>query len=512
MRHSWKAVVVSVSLLIVPSTVEASVQPSTPNDGMPSQSQVDVTANAQTFAGLWGDVTGGVAGRPYVTNLSVTATNKDSGATETREFITGGTVTTPESTTAGDIVFVMTPTNVCNKAKGETPVSKQCYDSPNRIGGSLAYVKGPGQVGSNFSNPTNSQGQAISTPLLDLIKQERTNVVVDMTINMNTWGSSLRWTWFNGVPTYWSVTDLGAPASIVRVKFSLDTGPSQVCDTRIPVEGCDPAQAAKNNGGTFAPTKVKKAEFVFSLDNTGIDPVFSGALFSSVNADMGSLEAQPLGSPTLGLTYGVSGVSELSGAANTATFRAFVSDVSLTNYFGVTQETLDNPDFRSSEMLRVTRADGGTSGEPVWERMAAADFGTSGYYLTVMDIKFDGQAVASSGVRSFAQTATKPAKFVVGNKLTSKVSVSRIGGGRNGVRLSASGSACRKVPCRWVISRSTSKLSGSTKKLATVATRKGTATASAKVKVAKGNILLAQLQRKVKGKWIFVTARSAVSK
>lgn len=473
--------------------------------GMPSQAQLDRVATASDYAGLWGDVAGGAAGRPYVTDLSVTVTPADGTAPVSRTFVTGGMVSTPASTTRGDITMVITPYNVCNAAKGQKPAAGVCYTSPNRLGAAIGYVVNEHGIGTNFSNPTDEGGAPISTQLLDLIKNPANTTTFDVKINMNTWGKALRWTWMNGEPTYWNVSPIAENNSVVHLKFNLTTGPSEMCDSAVPVRGCEPAQ----RGPSFAPQKILATNFVLSLDETGLDSMFAGTLFASTNADIGSLDAQPVGSPTLGLTYGVSGSNELGGVTNVAKFYAFVADASLVNYFGVTQETLDSPDFAGSETLKVNRADGGTSDSTAWVRWTPDKNGTAGYFLTVSGVRFDGTVAASGTVGTAALKATKAARFVMGKSVSNAVSVRR-SGTRQVLSVSSSTKLCKKSECRWVISRSTSKTGTSMKRLATVATPKGSSKATASVKAAKGSLLSAMLQAKRGGKWVFVTSRMVV--
>ena len=499
------------TLLVGPVLIAAApVAANTSDDGTNSQTEFDGTATAQTFAGLWGDAPGGSAGRPFVTALKVTVKKPD-GTTQSVDYVTNGTVSTPPSSTPGDITAGIAPTNVCNKAKGEAEVSGRCYSSPNRLGVTVVYVKGQGSVGRNFSSPVSSIGQPLTAGLLSSIKDPANSTEVDLSINMNTWGDRLRWTWLNGQPTGWSVTNVGAKDSIVRARFVLTTGPSLMCDSRVPVEGCDPAQAARNYPSGFNPTRTLKAEAIMSLDNTGVDPVFTGVLFASKNADLGSLSAQPIGSPTLGLTYAVCGMSELDGQPNVADFWAFVPDAALVNYFGATADVVASEAFPTSDAMKVVRADGGTSADPRWTRWTSESNFSAGYFLTVSDVRFDGRAVASQRVGAAAQTATKPARFSLGSRMKNTVSLAR-SGTRQRVTANATAGACKKSACRWVLSRSSSRFSTSTKKIATVATRKGTARATTFVKVSKGTLVTAMLQAKVRGRWQYVTSRTVLAK
>jgi hypothetical protein len=484
------AVVAVMGLMVTPlSPLNNASANSQQDDGRPAQENIDVKADATTYAGQWGDVTGGVAGRPYVKYLAVTPYNVSTKTYGSKiEYVTNGSVSTPTPTQTGAITMTLTPYNVCG---GKT--TTDCYSAPNRIGAMIGYVKGPNQLGADFSNP--------SVASVKDVMQEGS--LVEVVINMNTWGSTLRWTWLNGIPTYWKVDNLGQANAEVSMKFALTTGPSHLCDTRIPAAGCDPSKA----GAGFAPTEMLKTDFIFSLDDTGVDATFNGTLFASRNADLGSLEAVPVGSPTLGLTYGVTGSNELSGKENVGTFYAFVSDNSLLNYFGVTQDVLNSPDFRSSSTLAVTRADKGGQGEPVWERMTADTFGSSGYLLTVLDVRFNGSAVTQ------ALRATQPALFKVGNKNSSSVSL-RKSGSTYSVTASAKTKACKKSACRWVISKSTSTYSAKAKKLKTVAAKVSgtTVSGSASVKAKKNDriAVVLQKQQKAKGKkatWVYVTSR-----
>lgn len=477
-------------------------------DGIPAQKEIDKAADKSTYAGLWGDAAGGVAGRPYVTDLSVKVTEPN-GTVHTNAYITGAKVDTPASTTPGDITMTIAPYNLCNKARGDVPAAGTCYESPNRLGAAIGYVANQYGVGTNFSNPTNGNGVAVSTPILDLIKNPENTTEFDVTINMNTWGKTLRWTWLNGVPSFWNITNPGTSDSVLHLKFKLATGPDVLCNTAIPVAGCDPSEPAKRGGGVFAPVSRLKTDFVLSLDDTGVDTIFSGTLFASSNADMGSLSAVPVGSPTLGLTYGVSGANELDGKPNTASFYAFVSDASLLNYFGVTPDVLNAPEFATSETLKVTRADGGTSSSEKWTRWTEADNGTPGYFLDVQGVQFDGTSTSASGVRGAALKKTIPARFTMGNKISNTVTARR-SGARQMLTMNSSVAACKKNQCRWVVSRSSSKLKAKSKKLTTVATRRGTGSARVSVAAPKGALISTVLQAKVKGKWRFVTSRMVI--
>jgi len=466
------------------------------DDGMPSQSIFDKAAAPNDYAGFWGDAPGGVAGRPYVKTLNVI------NAGVSTPVVTGGTASTPEATTPGTIAAVISPTNLCKTGQS----GQQCYSSPNRLSLMIGYVKGQGQVGFNFSNPTTSNGAAL--PLSATVNAD---TVVEIVVNMNTWGTNLRWSWMNASPQFWKVDNIGQPASEITLRFKMVTGPSQMCDSRIPVESCDPAQAARNYSSRgYNPEKVLMFTSVLSLDSTGVSAEFNGSLFASSNADIGSLLTTSTQSGAPALTYGIIGPSELNGAPNLATFNAFVSDASLLSYFGVTPDVVTTEAFRDSA-LAISRADGGSSGTSTWSRWDAATYGSDGWYLSIGDIAFNGSATSSQGVASSALTKTEPAKVTVKQKVASKLSRRKVGSAAL-VSLRATASACAKASCRVVVQKINDPLSASAKKLRTIAVKGRVKSVSLQVSVggAAKQSLAVVLQTKKAGKWVYVS--SGVSK
>lgn len=488
------------STLVVPMAT-SHVQAVVADDGMPAQDSLDLTAEASTYAGLWGDAPGGVNARPYVQKLSVINAGVET------PIITAGTPTDPIPA-IGSLAVSIAPYNLCKKVGGN---NGQCYPSPNRLGMTIGYVRmrgnGPGQYGQlgyNFSNP--------AVPLLQTVNE---NTIIDITLAMNTWGKQLRWTWMNGVPTYWQITDLGTEKAVVHLKFKLSTAPNMYCSTAVPVGPCNPADYEKNYPTAPRPitvTKILRTDFIFSMDETGVEPMFSGTLFSSVNADLGSLEAVPSNSPTLGLTYGIIGASEIGGLPNSASFYAVVSDQSLLNYFGATPEAVAAPEF--ADTLAVQRKDGGGQGTAVWTRWNAATNGLDGWFLSVTDVKFDGKAVAASSVSAQALTTTQPAKFGVRPGGANSVKITRRSATQQSLSLSATTKACSKKSCRWVISKAASTFDKTAQKLKTIASR-STATrtsASGVINAKKGDRISAMLQVKSGSKWVYVTSRLVVAK
>lgn len=485
---------VVVGLLAGPVVLGVPVVFANTGDGMPGQANLDKVAAPNDYAGLWGDATGGVAGRPYVKTLSVI-----NGPTTT-PVITNGTVTTPESSTPGAITAVISPTNLCKT--GQTSNNgNQCYSTPNRLGIAIGYVKSAGQIGYNFTAPTGQNG----TPL-SLAAPVTSDTVIELVVNMNTWGSNLRWTWMNGAPQFWRVDDLGSPNAEFTLRYKMVTGPSQACQSAIPVMACNPADAARNWGNNFNPQKILKSEMVLSLDETGVSQAFNGALFASSNADIGSLVEARTEAGAPAINYGIIGPSSLGGAPNLATFQAFVSDVSLLNYFGVTSDVVSTESFRDSA-LGISRSDGGTGGTPTWTRWDAGAFGTNGWFLSIPDISFNGNAVSSQGVSASAQTTTQPARVSVRQKVSARVSARRTSS-KASVTLRATASVCAKSSCRVVISKIGGTLSAKSTKVRTVAVtrRSRSVSVSTTAKVSARQSLTVMLQAKKAGKWVYVSS------
>ena len=467
------------------------VSAANPGDGMPGQSFVDKVASSNDYAGLWGDAPGGVAGRPYVKTLNIV------NAGVSTPVITNGTVSTPESATPGAVTAVISPYNLCKTGQS----GNMCYASPNRLSIQIGYVKERGSIGYNFSSPTGSNGAA-----QQLVTTVNADTVFEVVVNMNTWGTNLRWTWMNAVPQYWKIDNLGTPSAEITMRIKLTTGPDVHCQTGVPVMPCNPTDAARNSGGVFAPKKILRFDSVLSLDTTGVSEALNGSLFASSNADIGSLETlNTQNGPSL--NYGITGPSEMDGQSTTAVFNAFVSDASLLNYFGVTSDVVGTEDFKNSA-LAITRADGGSGAAPSWVRWDAATFGTDGWFLTVTDIKFDGAAVASQGVGEASLTTSQPAKLTVAQKVAAKVAAKRKGTLAT-LTFKASAAACAKASCRVVVQKITGTFSGASTKVKTAAVlRKSKAvslTVSAKVPAKQSLAIL--LQTKKAGKWVYVSSK-----
>ena len=152
--------------------------------------------HADTSRWGWDNTTPGVAGRPYIKRLAV---SNDGGATFDNIVVPDSADGTngwaPLTASIGgqvsDIYAFITPTNGCRT--NQTPGLDNCYDPPNRVGISLMRYSGPG-----WSEDFTS-GNSANPPLSDAS-------VIDLTVGFHPTYSTLRWSWVNGVPSYWAST------------------------------------------------------------------------------------------------------------------------------------------------------------------------------------------------------------------------------------------------------------------------------------------------------------------
>ena len=447
-----------------------------PNTGMPDQSELD---KAQSYGGTWFDLAGGYTGRPYVSELSVINNGVST------PVITGGTSTTETNVPAGRIAVAISPSNLCKT--GETPEPGKCYSTPNRIGVAIGYQIQQGQLGFDFNDPS------ISSTV-------NANTEFDMTINLNTVGKSLRWTWASGVPTYWNATNLGADNATIRVRLKpalmpivLENGQQSGC-SQVPVQTC---QFSTSTHETLS------ANLVLSLDQT-LDPVFTGALFSSSRSFMGSLMTQSGETPQM--TYGISAPKTWSdGSENKAEMSAVLTDAAILNFYGATPEVSSTTDFQTNA-LNLSRTDGGSQGAITWTRWTSETNGSDGWLVTIPEITFATAAAGAQGVRAFGSSVA-PAQFKVSAKNAPKVASKRVGG-KALISMKVKAAACAKYSCRVVISSISSKVTSKSKRLATKKLTKKSKSVNVVVstKSASGQRLSAVLQAKKAGKWVYVSS------
>ena len=464
------------SLLVSASHVSAA---SPPNTGMPDQSQLDAPS---TQNATWVNMTGGVAARPYVTALSVI-----NGGVST-PVITNGTATAETNVPMGRIAVAISPSNLCRTC--QSPAQGVCYATPNRIGVTVGYQIQPGQLGSDFSIANN-----LLTPVT-------ADTEFDITLNLNTLGRTLRWSWASGVPTYWNTANLGTDAATVRLRIKptltpvVMQGTQQVGCSQVPVQACSYSQ---NTHETLS------ASLTLSLDNT-LDEIFTGALFSSTRSYMGSLMVQPGETPQM--TYGVSAPQTWSdGTANAASLSAVLSDASLLNFYGATPEVVATAEFQTGA-LNLARTDGGTQGAITWTRWTADLQGIDGWLVTIPDIRFVA-AVSTSGVRAFGSSVA-PATFSVKSKTSAKITTKRVGS-KAMITLKVSAAACAKSSCRVVVSSIASKVGSGSKKItaAAVIGKSKSVVTTLSAKSSKGQRLSVMLQAKKAGKWVYASSTVA---
>lgn len=356
-------------------------------DSSPDQAQLELAGTTGAQDGNWNDLSGGVANRPYVTRLSVL-----NGETET-VLISGGTASTSLSNTPGSVGVVITPTNLCDST--ETP-GTSCYATPNRIQVTLAYRKQSGQVGYNFSFPNDGSLSTTTGNAVSLLTTDGTspvtinsNTTIDITLALNTLGTSLRWTWLNGVPSYWNLASLGSATATVRVKFKLATLPvllwsqlpgSSTC-TAIPVNSCE---VDKSHSDWLA------GSMILSLDDT-LGVGMTGALFATDGAVIGSVETSSDSSSGLPLlNYGMaSSHFDSTAAERFATLRAFIPDATLVQVLGIPSFADRNAaPTNATDVIGVARTGTTAAVSRTFEEWNAVTNGANGLLMTVSGITF----------------------------------------------------------------------------------------------------------------------------
>lgn len=243
------------------------------------------------------------------------------------------------SSTVGSLGVVISPFNLCDKDRTPTPQTTNCYATPNRVGITLAYRKGDGQVGYNFSRPNDGQNPGTNVTLKDndgnpIVIDENTEIL--LTINLNTIGKSLRWTWMNGIPSYWRATDLGTDAARIEVHAKLAKMPiidtdglysaNQSC-TQVPISSCNVTQSNADWLGL---------QMVLSLDTT-MSEAMTGALFATEGAIMGSVEVGSDSATGLPLIKYAAASSHLTATGETrlGKLHAYVPASALVQQLGV---------------------------------------------------------------------------------------------------------------------------------------------------------------------------------
>jgi|GEM_PF-706460 len=256
-------------------------------DGMPDQQEMDksnVEMGNQNMPGNWYDLDGALTLRPYVESLSIVNNNI------TSVIIAAGDTSTTLGDAPGSVGVVLTPFNLCDKDRTPAPQTSGCYNTPNRIGVTLVYRKSTGQVGYNFTRPNDGANPGNNVALVDGLNSISidADTEVNLKINLNSIGKTLRWTWMNGIPSYWRTTDLGLDTASIEVHAKLASMPridsNQTYDTHlcttVPISTCDVTRS-NSDWLTF--------NMALSLDTT-MSEAMTGALFATEGAVMGSVE------------------------------------------------------------------------------------------------------------------------------------------------------------------------------------------------------------------------------
>lgn len=353
--------------------------------GMPPQSFLDGAAGSENSSsgGTWADMAGGVSARPYVTSLALI---NDGVSTP---VFTGAGVT-PPATGEGGITATVAPVNLCKA--GEAPSPGRCYATPNRVAITLTHVDGM-NLSYDFSHPT--------TPLTPRVDAD---TVVDMTVALNTLGSSLRWTWVSGQLLFWQTSNLGAANASLHLRFHPTVSPlvsSYPADngcSATPIFNCHIAQADAD---------VLSASLLLSLDTT-LDPVLTGAVFATQHAMLGFLS--PRGAPAAPqLDFQVASThTAADGSAQLGSLQALLPSAALLSLYGLTPAD-------AAPLFTTTRAgDPGTNSAPTYAPWTPAANGSDGLMVTVRDITFSAPTyrvkarlapAVAVGIRTRAGTA-----------------------------------------------------------------------------------------------------------
>jgi hypothetical protein len=326
--------------------------------GMPTQQSVDLSSSDPgSYGPGWGDMVGGVAGRPYVVSLTVI-----NGGVSTPVITSGTTASAPVA--PGAVTTVISALNLCRS--GQTPAHGVCYATPNRVALTVAYGNN-GNDGWSFANP-----DVPVTPTIDA------NSVIDMTVALNTLGKNLRWTWINGDLLYWQTTNLGQDDATVHIKFRPAIAPYVANFQQS--NGCTASPPA-NCGIAQADGEVLAANLVFSLDDT-LDPALTGAAFATQNAIIGYLTpGGTVQAPSLDVQLSSTHL-QADGTPELGTIEAFIPSAALLNLYGILSTD-------SATAFTTTRSgDPGTNDPPTYTPWTAASNGSDGLLVTVKGITF----------------------------------------------------------------------------------------------------------------------------
>lgn len=409
---------------------------------------------ADTSNGGWDRTTATIANRPYIAYLGIT----NPGFPEVTVIDNRlAAVTNPAVERIGggqysDVYAFVSPTNACNT--NQTPTPGVCYANPNRVTVSLAAQTGPVAWTENMTSTST-------------VPNVTANSEVRLIIGFRAAYSSLRWSWVNGVPSYWRNTVVPGVGGTVEVKFTPKTMPvmnSGGCSA-IPVSTCDIQRA---DAERLMP------QIILSMDDT-LDAGLTGVLFGSTSAFIGSLESSPIGqgqAPTL--TYGIAAPHEnADGTDRVGTFYALIPGAILT-LFGTGVEAFDQ------SILAVERTNGAGTFDIGWSAWNTTDNGTAGQFLTISNISFSAPKFEVK--RRSSSTATGGAPAAPKVKVKKTISLTSLARGFS-VRFSAGSTLSAKVStpkvCKAVKGGIRGVTAGTCRATLTVKPKKGKATKTA---------------------------------
>ena len=410
MRTTWRLTVLALALtlgVLLTAGSAAAVTANTSGQTFQSGSCLDVGSTGQ--CGGWDQTTPGRAGRPFIKYLAVT-----NGVTTTVIIDNAAGIESPLALNGSDVYAVVSPTNSCQP--GQTP-GGFCYATPNRVTVSLVHETALNSWSYDFTTSSSSTPSVTSDSVIDLI------------VGIRSTYATLRWSWVNGVPNYWSTTTPVSPtAGEAHVKFTPKTMPLMTSGgcSQIPVSTCDIAQASSEN---LQPT------LLLSMDNT-LDPGLAGVLFGTSSAFIGSLESTPIqagSAPTL--TYAAAAPHlNADGSARTGNFYALVPSNILT-LFGTSVAAFD------PAILAIARTGDAGTFSTAWAPWTVAGNGSDGQFLTISNISFSAPkfqvtrasqkgstapSVRAGKTVSLAAIASGYSLKTSGSKLSAKVSTPKI--------------------------------------------------------------------------------------
>ena len=360
------------------------------NSGQTFQNGNCLDVGVTSQCGGWDQTTPDVAGRPYVQYLAVT-----NGGTTTVIIDNTAGIASPLALNGSDVYAVVSPTNSCQP--GQTPAAGFCYAIPNRVTVSLVHETSANNWSYDFTTSSSSTPSITSDSVIDLI------------VGIRSTYATLRWSWVNGVPNYWSTTTPVSPtAGEAHVKFTPKTMPVMTSGgcSQIPVSTCDIARADR---------EVLQPNLLLSMDTT-LDAGLAGVLFGTSSAFIGSLETTPIqtgSAPTL--TYAAAAPHlNADGTLRTGNFYALVPSNILT-LFGTSVAAFD------PAILAIARTGDAGTFSTAWTPWTAAGNGSDGQFLTISNISFSApkfQVTRASTSASNTQTVSKAPSVKVGKTIS----------------------------------------------------------------------------------------------